>query len=568
MKNFFKQIFNKIDKLDKYTSLYVKNSHNIEIPAIAYTNWGVYLAELKDFDTAIAKLETAVLMSNQNPKPCISLGIIYAKLKEYDKAEDILQKALERDSQNAHTYSVLSSVLVAKDKFDEAENYIKKGLKLAPCDSEIYLNYGILYAKQQKKHKAIEMFKKSKFFNPTNFHAYFLLGVMLFETDKTSEAFCEFKQLESLKPDYKNLNYYLALCYKKEMNYIAVNEYAQRALEEDPYNSSVHILLAQNFITMKKEDEGLRIYNNALEKGIDDFEFYLSWGISLLKINNISGAKEKLFKALEKKENNSNALYRLGYCFHKENDFDNAEKYYNLSIIADPKNSMAHADLGIIHYEKKNYEDAINSFLKAINISSKMSYLYFYIANCYYKKGRLKKSLDYYEKTIEYYPAHIEALINCTVNLLDLNNVKEALRKIRTAYQINRESEKVLLVYALTEFKSGLYNDSIEKIDVLLSMYPENKEAKYIKAHSLINLNKAQEALNILYSMPDEEKSSGLFAFLNYLAYKILVQESPSNYNENMLDLYIKRLEDLNFDNYSNIEIMNYLNKMLNINKG
>lgn len=568
MKNFIKQIFNKIEKLDKYTSLYVKSSHNIEIPAIAYTNWGIHLAEIKDFESAIDKLETAILMSNQNPKPCINLGIIYARLKEYDKAEMVLKKAVERDSQNAHTYSVLSSVLVAKDKYDEAEDAIKKGLKLAPCDSEIYLNYGILLAKQQKKHKAIEMFKKSKFFNPTNFHAYFLLGVMLFETDKIAEAFCEFKQLENLKPNYKNLNYYLALCYKKEMNYIAVTEYAQRALEEDPSNPSVHILLAQNYITMKKESEGLKIYNTALEKGIDDFELYLSWGISLLKINDINSAKEKLFKALERKENDSNALYRVGYCFHKEDDFENAEKYYKLSINADPQNSMAYADLGIIYYEKKNYEDAITSFLKAINISSKMSYLYFYVANCYYKQGRLKKSLDYYEKTIEYYPTHLEALINCTVNLLDMNNVKEALRKIRSAYQINRESEKVLLVYALTEFKSGLYNDTIEKIDILLSMYPENKEAKYIKAHALINLNKAQEALNILYSMSEEEKDNGLFVYLNYLAYKILVEVVPSNYNENMLNLYGKKLEEINIDNVSGNEVMTYLNKTLNINKG
>ena len=60
------------------------------------------------------------------------------------------------------------------------------------------------------------MFRKSRFLNPTNSHAYFLLGIVLFELEKISEAFTEFKQLEALNPDYKNLNYYLALCYKKE----------------------------------------------------------------------------------------------------------------------------------------------------------------------------------------------------------------------------------------------------------------------------------------------------------------------------------------------------------------
>lgn len=568
MKNFFKQIFNKINQLDTYTSSYVKNSHNIEIPALAYTNWGLHLAELKDFNSAIEKLETAILMSNQNPKPCISLGVIYAKLKQYEKAEEILKKALERDSQNAYTYSVLSSVLVAEDKFEEAEENLKKGLKLASQDSELYLNYGILYAKQQKKHKAIDMFKKSKFLNPANLHAYFLLGVMYFETDKTAEAFCEFKQLENLKPNYKNLNYYLALCYKKEMNYMAVMEYAQRALEEDPTNPSINILLAQNYITLKKENEGLNIYNNALKRGIDDFEFYLSWGISLLKINDIDGAKEKLLKALEKKENDSNALYRLGCCYFKQDDYDKAKEFYLKAIECDNQNSMAFADLGILYYQKKDYEEAISAFFKAINISSKKSYLYFYIANCYYRLGRLKKSIDYYEKTIEYYPSHAEALLNCTINYLDMNNTKDALRKIRSAYQINRESEKILLLYALTELKSGLYSDAIEKINILLEKFPNNNEARLIKVNALINLKKPQEALNILYTLPDSEKENGIFIYLNYIAYKTLVEDYPSNYNMSMLNYYLSRLNEFNNGSFSEQNISSYINKTLNINKG
>ena len=50
--------------------------------------------------------------------------------------------------------------------------------------------------------------------------------------------------------------------------------------------------------------------------------------------------------------------------------------------------------------------------------------------------------LNLFPKTIEYYPRHIEAYINCAVNLLDLHNEKDALRKIRSAYQIDRENEK------------------------------------------------------------------------------------------------------------------------------
>lgn len=568
MKKFFKQIFNKIEKLDNYTNEYLKCSNSIEIPSLAYTNWAMYFADLKDFSTAIDKLETAILMSNQNPKPCVSLGIIYAKLKEYGKAENTLKKAIERDSQNAHAYSVLSSVLIAREKFDEAEDTIKKALKLAPSDAEVYLNYGILYAKQQKKNKAVEMLKKSKFLNPTNTHVYFLLGVMLFETDRINEAFIEFKQLEEFNPNYKNLNYYLALCYKKEKNYMAVLEYAQRALEESPKNPSTYILLAQNYMTLGKEKECFEIFKKGEEKGINDFEFYLAWGISLLRVENTAEAKEKTEKALELDCSNSLALYRLGCCYYKEKNYEKAESLFKQAIMENPSNTLAIADLGIIYYDSNKYEEAINTFFKAINISSKTSYLYFYIANCYYKLGRNKKSIEFYEKTIEYYPNHLEALINYTVNLLDTDNTKEALRKIRNAYQINRESEKVLLVYALTGLKAGIYSDAIEKADKILEKSPNKKEALLIKAQALINMKKPQEALNILFSFEEEEKNSYVFAYLAYCAYKILVEEGPSNYNENMVKFYDDRIHELKDTNFDRNPISSYISKTLNINKG
>ena len=568
MKKFFKQIYNKILKFDEYTNQYLKISHNVEIPSIAYTNWGNYFANLKDFNTAIEKLETAMLMSNQNPKPCIYLGTIYAKLKEYKKAEEVLNEAIRRDSQNSYTYSVLSSVYVAQDRFEEAEDALKKALKLSSTNSEIYLNYGILYAKMQKRNKAIEMLKKAKFYNPSNAHVYFILGVMLFETDKIQDAFIEFKSLEQISPNYKNLNYYMALCYKKESNNMAVLEYAQRALEDDPDNASIYVLLAQTYINLGRNEDVQKIYEQGEKQGINDFDFFLSWGISLLRINETEKAKEKINKALEKNSNNSIALYRLGSCYYKENNIEKAEEYFRKALNADAYNTSAIADLGMVYYERKDYDTAIQTFFNAINISTEKAYLYFYIANCYYKIGRHKKAEDYYEKTIEYYPNHIEAYINYCLCLLENNNIREALRKIRNAYQINRESEKVILIYAIVDLKTGIYSDAIEKADILLNKNPDNLDAKVIKIQALISIRKAQDALNILEMFNEEDKNKGIYTYLSYFSYKILVEDNPSNYNKNMLNEYAEKMNNIKIETNNTNGINSYIMNTLNINKG
>ena len=570
MKNFFKKILNNINKFDSYTYQYKKYTNNIELPSLAYTNWGLHFAQIKDFKTAIEKLEVAISMPNKSPKPCISLGIIYAKLKEYEKAEITLKKALERDSQNGYTYSVLSSVLVAENKFEEAEDIIKKGLKLAPSDSELYLNYGILYSKLKKKIKAAEMFKKAKLLDPINPHVYFLLGVMLFETDKTAEAFTEFKELEKLKPDYKNLNYYLALCYKKEKNYMAVMEYAQRALEEDNENPAIYILFAQNYLTLNKKEEALKVFEIGNSRGIDDIDFSVAWSVALIKANRTKEAKEKLENVLKINENNSTAIFYLGLCNKKEYNFEKAEEFFTKAISINPENTSAISELGLLYYDLKRYDDAVKMFSKAINLSVENTYLYFYIANCYYKTGKYKRSIEYYEKTLEYHPTHLEALINYTVNLLDIDNPKEALRKIRTAYQINRKSEKVLLAYALTGLKAGIYSDAIEKADLLLAEQPDNIDAKMIKSQALLSQGKAQEALNVLYSIKTEQQNFAYFAYLAYCAYKILAETSPTNYNETMLNLYFNKYNELKEELFDKSGVSMYIYNALNsnINKG
>ena len=567
MNNFFLQILKKINKLDDYTTQYLKASNNIEIPALAYTNWGMHLARTKDFKSAIDKLETAVLMSNQNPKPCISLGIIYAKLKEYDKAETALKLAIKRDSQNAYVYSILSSVQTAVENFEESEINIKKALKLEPKDSEIYLNYGILLIKQKKKLKAIEMLKKAKLYNSLNPNIYFLLGVMLFETNNIPDAFNEFKSLEALEPIYKNLNYYLALCYKKENNNLAVIEYAEKALEENPENPLIYIMLAQSYFNIDKNDNGFKILEQGSLKGICDCELYLFWAVALLKINKVAEAKDKLYKALDLKKDNDKIIYRLGECFLKENNLEEAEKLFKEAIEKNSENHLAIADLGKLYYNKNEYEKALKLFFNAIDISSKNTYLYFYIGNIYYKLEKLKKSIDYYEKTIEYHPNHIEAYINYTICLMDIGNIKEALRKIRTAYQLNRNSEKILYLYAIIDLKAGIYTDAIEKADLLLNISPLNKNAKLIKTQALININKPQEALNILYSIKEEEKNTPVYYYLCYCAYKILVDDNPSDYNKKMLELYLKNYEEINQDKNIN-PINTYISETLSINKG
>ena len=99
----------------------------------------------------------------------------------------------------------------------------------------------------------------------------------------------------------------------------------------------------------------------------------------------------------------------------------------------------------------------------------------------------------------------------------------------------------------------------IEKANILIEKNPENSDAKFIKARSLINLKKPQIALDVLNSIDEESKNSPMYIFLSFLAYKILVEENTSHYNESMLNLYSEKMKNVNLESIDKSEIISYI---------
>ena len=68
---FLKNIINHIKQLDGEVCEYKTFGRNPYIPAIAYVNWAIHLAEIGRFDDAEDKLVSSTLMAHQTPEAYI-----------------------------------------------------------------------------------------------------------------------------------------------------------------------------------------------------------------------------------------------------------------------------------------------------------------------------------------------------------------------------------------------------------------------------------------------------------------------------------------------------------------
>ncbi len=540
-----KQILVKIQRFDSYTKEYKSQTGGIEIPLLAYANWGKYLTDIKDFDSAVEKLETAILMSKTNPLPYTNLGILFAKQKKYEQAGEMFEKSLKLDPENQMVYSMLGSVYVELGKFTQAEEILKQAKKLGRDNSDLYINYAVALAKQKKYSKAIAQMKLCKDKDPANINCRFLLALFYLDTDRCEEAYEELRYVKYMKSDYRQIDYYLGFCLAKMKDYKNAYNYAMKELERDSNNPALYILLAECAGKLGNFAASDNLYQESVNRGYESDKLYYSWGCALFSAGKTEEAKEKLLKSLRLNSENLSVLHKLAQCFIRTKDYKVGEEFCNKAININVDYPEAYADLGFINYKQNCFEEAVKNFEKAVKLSSHLNFLFFYIANCYYKIGNITESIRFYEKTIEYFPRHVDAYMNYVIVLLDNNDTKEGLRKIRNAYKLDRNNQKIIWLYAMTLYKTGLYHDAASKIDEYLSSNNEDIDAKYFKADILIKINKALEAVEFLKGFPEDQKETKVFLYLNYLAYSKLAQDGNENYNNDTTIYYCDKMKEL-----------------------
>lgn len=98
------------------------------------------------------------------------------------------------------------------------------------------------------------------------------------------------------------------------------------------------------------------------ERNPDQALTLLLKGISLEREGEYEAAKRLYYEVLDKEPGNATALFRLGYRLDLEGDDDGAIDSYNRCIAAGIPNVAAIMNLGILHEDREQYEEAAKYF--------------------------------------------------------------------------------------------------------------------------------------------------------------------------------------------------------------
>ena len=95
----------------------------------------------------------------------------------------------------------------------------------------------------------------------------------------------------------------------------------------------------------------------------------------------------------------------LGELFSKVGRGDAADAAYSESLRLDPCDAFTHLYIGNRHYQKEEYEEALESFEYATGLLPDVAVCYWCQANVYEKQERYGLAEEFYERAVEVDPA-------------------------------------------------------------------------------------------------------------------------------------------------------------------
>jgi len=212
-------------------------------------------------------------------------------------------------------------------------------------------------------------------------------------------------------------------------------------------------------------------------------------------------AVELIQKAIQSNANvalfhaNISEILRILHCL--DDSISHGEK----AVMLEPQMAMAHSNLGIAYYDRKDYEKAEACQQRALKIDPGFAQSLNNLGNIRRECKHHEEAIGLYRQAIAANPNYLEPLNNLGALLLEDDRTQEAIAALTRALQLNPD-------YAEAICNMGGCNLELEENETALAYYRRALELRPIYVEAQMGLAKTYQALERL---PDAE-ASGLTA--------------------------------------------------------
>lgn len=235
-------------------------------------------------------------------------------------------------------------------------------------------------------------------------------------------------------------------------------------VNEYPYNHLAWFNLGTAFQELKLYEKAIDAYKYAVAIN-DRFEYaYRNLGDVHIKLKKYNEAIEHLNKVLEISKPDDIIYEAIGHCFEKQKKFDQARFHFRKAYHLNPSDPRYYYRTGITYIQENNYQEAIRYMQIAHKLNPRNCDYCLWLGDCH----------------------------------LQLEHDVEAMECYLDAIRIRPNSVKNRLHYLRALFLAGYLEEGLHQVGISQDITGDKSIYKYYQVAFLLELNRTQEALQIL----------------------------------------------------------------------
>jgi tetratricopeptide (TPR) repeat protein len=335
-------------------------------------------------DEALKRYRELAEADPENPGALVRIGEIQRRQGKYEDALATIRKARKMDSNNLEAGYNEGLLLDVIGHYDDAAQVYEKMVELTSHANGAYTT-------EEKNNRGIFLER---------------LGAVYHEQNKTDEAIATYQKMIDMGGDTAVRGYQSQVdAWRDAKQYDKAIEVAHKAVEANPKNRELQLMLAGEMSDLGKTDEGLAQAKGLLANNAEDRQVWLAMGQICVRAHRWKEAEEDFNKAeplSTKKEDKAYLIFLRGELAERQKHYEPAEQFFHQALEMEPDNAMILNYLGYMLADKgKQLPDALKMIRKAVELEPMNGAYLDSLGWVYFKMGEYELAEENLRQAVE-----------------------------------------------------------------------------------------------------------------------------------------------------------------------
>jgi len=300
-------------------------------------------------------------------------------------------------------------------------------------------------------------------------------GYQYLKENRIADAVDAFTQILDKEPENNYALVGLGDAARKKGSFREAVDHYRKCLLHHPGNNYALFGLADCYKALNQYQKAIEIWEQYLLHDDKNITVLTRVADAYRKVRDFRRSKTIYLRVLEMEENNPYALIGLGHLHYDFKEYKDALFYWEkmLNLHKEDVDIRVLTSIGNCHRKLKTFDKGVPYFDRALEMDRGNFYALFGLADCYRGMNQQHKSLEYWNRILDQDPRNKVILTRAGDAYRNMGEFDKAGDYYRRALNIEFDIYAVLGLAVVSKM-AGKYDDAIESLRRLIQQDPKN----------------------------------------------------------------------------------------------